>query len=61
MSSSAGLRKWAIPTSVGFVISHECLFSNLKHFPRAATRYDKFAENFLAMAQMASMCLWLLL
>lgn len=34
-------------------------FSELKHFRRVATRYDKLAANFLAMVQFASMRLWL--
>ena len=37
----------------------ERFFSKLKHFRRIATRYDKLAENFLAMAQLASIRLWL--
>ena len=37
----------------------ERFFSKLKHFRRIATRYDKCAENFLAMVQLASMRLWL--
>ena len=37
----------------------ERFFSKLKHFRRIATRYDKLAENFLAMIQLASMRLWL--
>ena len=37
----------------------EHFFSKLKHFRRIATRYDKLAENFLAMVQLASMRLWL--
>jgi transposase len=37
----------------------ECFFSKLKHCRRIATRYDKIAENFLAMVQLASMRLWL--
>jgi transposase len=37
----------------------ERFFSNLKHFRRVATRYDKLAANFLAMIQLASMRLWL--
>jgi transposase len=37
----------------------ERFFSNLKHFRRVATRYDKLAANFLAMVQLASMRLWL--
>ncbi len=34
-------------------------FSKLKHFRRIATRYDKLADNFLAMVKLASMRLWL--
>ncbi|KHK90275.1 transposase [Novosphingobium malaysiense] len=37
----------------------ERFFSKLKHFRRVATRYDKLAENFLAMVQLASMRLLL--
>ena len=37
----------------------ERFFSKLKHLRRVATRYDKLAENFLAMIQLASMRLWL--
>jgi transposase len=37
----------------------ERFFSKLKHFRRVATRYDKRADNFLAMVQLASMRLWL--
>lgn len=37
----------------------ERFFAKLKHFRRVATRYDKFAANFLAMAQLASTRLWL--
>ena len=37
----------------------ERFFSKLKHFRRVATRYDKLADNFLAMVQLASMRLWL--
>lgn len=37
----------------------ECFFAKLKHFRRVATRYDKLADNFLAMVQLASMRLWL--
>jgi transposase len=36
----------------------ERCFSKLKHFRRVATRYDKLAENFLAMVQLATMRLW---
>ena len=37
----------------------ERFFSKLKHFRRIATRYDKLAENFLAMVKLASMRMWL--
>lgn len=37
----------------------ERFFSKLKHFRRVATRYDKLADNFLAMVQLASVRLWL--
>jgi transposase len=37
----------------------ERFFSKLKHFRRIATRYEKVADNFLAMVQLASMRLWL--
>ena len=37
----------------------ERFFSKLKHFRRIATRYDKLAENFLAMVKLASLRLWL--
>ena len=37
----------------------ERFFSKLKHFRRIATRYDKRADNFLAMVKLASMRLWL--
>lgn len=37
----------------------ERFFSKLKHFRRVATRYDKLAEHFLAMVQLASIRLWL--
>jgi len=33
----------------------ERFFSKLKHFRRIATRYDKLADNFLAMVELASM------
>jgi len=32
----------------------ERFFSKLKHFRRIATRYEKRAENYLAMCQLAS-------
>lgn len=31
----------------------ERFFSKLKHFRRISTRYDKLAENFLAIVQLA--------
>lgn len=37
----------------------ERFFFKLKHFRRVATRYDKLAENFLAMVQLSLMRLWL--
>ena len=37
----------------------ERFFSKLKHFRRIATRYDKLADNFLAMVKLASIRLWL--
>lgn len=37
----------------------ERFFNKLKHFRRIATRYDKLAENFLAMVKLASIRLWL--
>ncbi len=37
----------------------ERFFSELKHFRRVATRYDKLAANVLAMVQLASMRLCL--
>lgn len=36
----------------------ERFLSMLKHFRRVATRYDKLAQNFLAMVQLASVRLW---
>lgn len=37
----------------------ERLFVKLKHYRRIANRYDKLADNFLAMVQLAPMRLWL--
>ena len=37
----------------------ERFFNKLKHFRRIATRYDKLADNFLAMVKLASIRLWL--
>ncbi len=37
----------------------ERFFSKLKHFRRVVTQYDKLAENFPAMVQLASIRLWI--
>ena len=37
----------------------ERFFCKLKHFRRAATRYDKLATNFLAAVALASARLWM--
>jgi len=37
----------------------ERFFSKLKHFRRIASRYDKLADNSLAMVKLASLRLWL--
>jgi transposase len=37
----------------------ERFFNKLKHFRRAATRYEKLAANYLAMLKIASVRLWL--
>ncbi len=37
----------------------ECCFSNLKHFRRVATRFEKTAENYLAIVVIAATILWL--
>ncbi|MGI9173996.1 MAG: IS5/IS1182 family transposase, partial [Rhodothermales bacterium] len=36
------------------------LFNRLKHYRRVATRYEKTAESFLAMVQVAAIMTWLL-
>ena len=38
-------------TALGEFALIERFFSKLKHFRRIATRYDKLAENFLAMVE----------
>ncbi|MGI9175366.1 MAG: transposase, partial [Rhodothermales bacterium] len=38
----------------------ERLFNRLKHYRRVATRYEKTAESFLAMVQVAAIMTWLL-
>ena len=37
----------------------ECCFSKLKQFRRVATRYEKTAQNYLAVVTIAAIALWL--
>ena len=37
----------------------ECCFSKLKQFRRVATRFEKTAENYLAIVTLAAVILWL--
>ena len=37
----------------------ECCFSKLKQFRRVATRYEKTAQNYLAVVTLAATILWL--
>jgi transposase len=37
----------------------ECCFSKLKHFRRVATRFEKTAQNYLAVVTIAAIVLWL--
>jgi transposase len=37
----------------------ECCFSRLKQFRRVATRYEKTAQNYLAVVTLAATVLWL--
>jgi transposase len=37
----------------------ECFFSKLKHFRAIATRYEKYARNYLALIKLASIRIWL--
>jgi transposase len=37
----------------------ECCFSKLRHFRRAATRFEKSAQNYLAVVTLAAIVLWL--
>lgn len=37
----------------------ECCFSKLKQFRRVATRYEKTAQNFLAVVTIAATILWI--
>lgn len=57
----AGCRRWRTGRGSYYREPNliERFFSKPKHFCRIASRYDKPATNFLAMAQLASMRLWL--
>jgi transposase len=37
----------------------EVFFHNLKRFRAIATRYEKTAQNYLSLVQLACICLWL--
>ncbi|NLS19976.1 transposase, partial [Rhizobium sp. P40RR-XXII] len=37
----------------------ECCFSRLKQFRRVATRFEKTAENYLAVVTIAAIVLWI--
>lgn len=37
----------------------EVFFHNLKRFRAIATRYEKTAQNYLGLVQLACICLWL--
>lgn len=37
----------------------ECFFSKIKHFRAIATRYEKHAENYLALVKLAAIRIWL--
>lgn len=37
----------------------ERFFSKLKHFQAIATRYEKHAENYLALIKLASVKIWM--
>jgi transposase len=39
--------------------SVERFFNKIKQFRRVATRYDKFAANYLAFIELASVRIWL--
>ena len=36
-----------------------CFFSKIKHFRAIATRYEKPAENYLALVKLAAIGIWL--
>ncbi len=37
----------------------ERFFNKIKHFRRVATRFEKYAENYLAMIKLASIRIWM--
>ncbi len=37
----------------------ECFFGRIKHFRAIATRYEKHAENYLALVKLAAIRIWL--
>ena len=37
----------------------ERFFNRIKHFRRVATRFEKYAENYLAMIKLASIRIWM--
>lgn len=37
----------------------ECFFAKIKHFRAIATRYEKHAENYLALVKLAAIRIWL--
>jgi transposase len=37
----------------------ECFINKIKHYRRVATRYEKTARNFLSMAMLAAVMVWL--
>lgn len=37
----------------------ECFFSKIKHFRAIATRYEKHAQNYLALVKLAAIQIWL--
>jgi len=37
----------------------ECFINKIKHYRRVATRYEKTARNFLSMASLAAVMVWL--
>lgn len=52
-------RGWARFVQDEPAILVERFFNKIKHCRRVATRYDKFAANYLAFVQLASIRLWL--